>query len=48
MIRTWEFGTIRIVDSKEITLFDRYIREDILGEFSYYQMTNGEIVAVEN
>lgn len=47
MLRTWEFGMIRIV--KKITIYDTYIRDDILGEYSYYQLAeNGEIVAVAN
>ncbi len=49
-LNTWEFGNIRIVDFKEITIFDRYIRDDVLGEWSYYQLASndGEIVAVHN
>ena len=49
-LQTWEFGWIRIVDSKEITIFDRYIRDDVLGEWSYYQLADNydEIVAVHN
>lgn len=49
-LNTWEFGNIRIVDAKEITIFDRYIRDDVLGEWSYYQLADnyGEIVAVHN
>ena len=49
-LNTWEFGSIRIVDFKEITIFDRYIRDDVLGEWSYYQLAEnyGEIVAVHN
>ena len=49
-LNTWEFGNIRIVDAKEITIFDRYIRDDVLSEWSYYQLADnyGEIVAVHN
>ena len=49
-LNTWEFGNIRIVDFKEITIFDKYIRDDVLGEWSYYQLADnyGEIVAVHN
>lgn len=49
-LNTWEFGSIRIVDFKEITIFDRYIRDDVLREWSYYQLADnyGEIVAVHN
>jgi hypothetical protein len=49
-LNTWEFGNIRIVDFKEIATFDRYIRDDDLGEWSYYQLADndGEIVAVHN
>lgn len=47
MLRTWEFGTIRIV--KSVTIFDAYIRDDVLGQYSYYQLAeDGEIVAVDN
>ena len=48
MLKTWEFGTIEIVDFKTITIFDTYIRDDILGEWSYYQVAEGYIVAVHN
>jgi len=48
MLRTWDFGLIRIVKLKEITIFDTYIRDDTLGEWSYYQLADGEIVAVDN
>lgn len=49
-LNTWEFGNIRIVNYWEITIFDRWIRDDILGEWSYYQLARnyGEIVAVHN
>lgn len=49
-VNTWEFGNIRIVNYWEITIFDRWIRDDILGEWSYYQLARnyGEIVAVHN
>jgi len=47
MLRTWEFWTIRIV--KNVTIFDTYIRDDVLGQYSYYQLAeDGEIVAVDN
>lgn len=50
MLKTWEFGYIRIVKESEITRFDTYIRDDVLEEWSYYQLSNGtgEIVAVHN
>jgi len=50
MLKTWEFGEIRIVKEKDITRFDTYIRDDVLGEWSYYQLADnyGEIVAVHN
>ena len=47
-VRTWEFGEIRIVKDKEITICDSYIRDDILCEYSYYQLASGEIVDVDN
>ena len=50
MLKTWEFGWIRIVGEKTITIFDSYIRDDVLGEWSYYALADkyGEIVAVHN
>ena len=48
MLKTWEFGKIRIVRVEEITSFDNYIRDDILEEWSYYQLADGEIVATHN
>jgi len=49
-LNTWEFGNIRVVGFKEITILDRYIRDDILGKWSFYQLADnyGEIVAVHN
>ena len=47
-VKTWEFGEIRIVEDKDITIDDSYIRDDILCEYSYYQLASGEIVAVDN
>lgn len=50
MLKTWEFGYVRIVDAETISPLDVYIRDDILGEWSYYQLVDkyGEIVAVHN
>ena len=50
MLKTWQFGYIKIVKANEVNRFDIYIRDDILGEWSYYQLSNGtgEIVAVHN
>lgn len=48
MLSTWEFGLIRIVKRSTITRYDTYIRSDIMGDFSYYQLANGEIVAIDN
>ena len=48
MLNTWEYGLIRIVKKSTITKYDSYIRDDILGNFSYYQLTSGEIVAIDN
>lgn len=47
-VKTWEFGEIRIIKDNEITICDSYIRDDILCEYSYYQLASGEIVAVDN
>jgi len=48
MLETWDFGYIRIIPAERLTRFDRYIRDDVLGEWSYYQLTSGEIVATHN
>lgn len=48
MVNTWEFGLIRIVKRNTITIYDTYIRDDVFGDFSYYQLANGEIVAIDN
>lgn len=48
MLSTWEFGLIRIVKRSTITRYDTYIRSDIMGDFSYYQLADGEIVAIDN
>lgn len=49
MLKTWEFGYIRIVAGEDIvSVCDTFIREDVLGEWSYYQLADGEIVAVHN
>ena len=47
-IKTWQFGIIRIVKNEEITRFDSYIRDDSIGEWSYFQLASGEIVAINN
>lgn len=47
-LRTWDFGTIRIVAFKDLTIFDRFIRSDASDQYDYYQLTDGEIVAVSN
>ena len=47
MLNTWEYGWIRIVSMSKINrLFDTYIRNDIMDEWEYWQLANGEIVAV--
>ena len=47
-LNTWEFGRIRIVEDKDITEVDIYLRDDDLGEWSYYRLPYGEVVAVHN
>ena len=46
MIKTAEFGTIRIVNSIN-PLFDTFIRFDSAYEWEFYQLASGEIVALE-
>lgn len=45
-LRTWEWGWVRVVKDKD-TIFAAYLRDDDLGEWSYY-WTGEEIVAVHN
>ena len=45
-LRTWQWGWVRIV-ADEDTTFASWIRDDDLGEWSYYWL-NGEVVAVHN
>ena len=44
-LKTWEFGTIRIVTECPDVRFDSFIRCDIIGEWEYWQLLSGEIVA---
>lgn len=46
-LETWEWGEVRIVDEDEIYYAD-YIRDDVLGEWSYYITLDDEVVAVHN
>lgn len=48
MLRTWEWGEIRIVPEESITRFDTFLRQDDAYEWNYYQLASGEVVAVEN
>ena len=48
MLRTWEWGDIRIVSAESVTRFDTFLRQDDACEWNYYQRASGEIVAVEN
>lgn len=48
MLKTWEFGIVRIVKENEITVFDTFIREDSIGEYSFYYTPDGTVVAVSN
>lgn len=48
MLKTVEFGCIRIVDENSITRFDSYIGQDAVCEWNFYQLADGEIVAIEN
>ena len=48
MLRTVDFGTIRIVEIESIDpRFDVFVGFDLIGEWAYWQMPDGEIVAVE-
>ena len=47
MLKTWEFGEIRILKANKINrLFDTFIRADSVYEWEFWQLTSGEIVAV--
>lgn len=48
MLRTWEWGDIRIVAEESITRFDTFLRQDSACEWDFYQLASGEVVAVEN
>lgn len=48
MIRTLNYGTIRIVDKSEISKFDTEIEYLWIDEITIYQLVTGEIVAVED
>lgn len=46
MLRTVEFGEIRIVESVD-TRFDTFVGFDLIGEWAFWQTSDGEVVAVE-
>lgn len=46
MLRTVEFGLIRIVKKVDIH-FDTLIGFDLIGEWEFWQLPDGEIVALE-
>ena len=46
MLRTVEFGTIRIVESVD-PRFDTFCGWDLLGEWSFWMLPDGEVVALE-
>lgn len=48
MIRTLNYGTIRIVDKSEISKFDTEIEYLWIDEITIYQLVTSEIVAVED
>lgn len=45
MLKTWKFGTIRIVKNRPDYHFDTLIEIDLAGEWEYWQLLSGEIVA---
>lgn len=47
-LRTVDYGTIKIVPCEKITKFDKFIKNDLADEWSYYQTTDGEVVATKN
>ena len=46
MLRTVEFGTIRIIESVD-PRFDTFCGWDLLGEWSFWMLPDGEVVALE-
>ena len=48
MLYTVEFGKIRIIPCHKLTQFDSYIGQDVVCEWNFFQLPDGEIVAVEN
>lgn len=46
MLRTVEFGTVRIVESVD-PRFDTFCGWDLLGEWSFWVLPDGEVVALE-
>jgi len=46
MLNTVEFGLIRIVDKVD-THYDTFIGSDLIGEWEFWQLPSGEIVALE-
>lgn len=44
MLKTWEFGWIRITNNIN-PLFDTFIRIDGGYEYEYWQLASGEIIA---
>lgn len=48
MLNTVEFGKIRIMSCHKLTMFDTCIGQDIVNEWNFFQLPDGEIVAVEN
>lgn len=46
MLRTVEFGTIRIIESVD-PRFDIFCGWDLLGEWSFWMLPDGEVVALE-
>lgn len=48
MLKTWEFGKIRIISAYTLHKYTHsFIRTDSIGEWSFWQLETGEIVAVE-
>ena len=49
-LTTWQWGKVRIVEESEIDVFAAiYLRDDCLGEWSYWKLDDSdEVVAVHN
>lgn len=47
MLKTWEYGWVKIMKNGNLSIFDAWLGEDELGRWEYYYRPSyGDIVAV--